>query len=158
MRISLSNGARGFTLIELMIAAAIVCILAAVAYPSFTSHVQRSRRSDAMAALTTVMQTQERYRSNHSTYASALGDEGLGFNAATLAKYYDVSLNPIGTTPSFASGYVAAAQAKPDGPQARDTKCFTMSVKLEGAVFSYLSADAAGNDTTTDSNARCWSR
>lgn len=158
MRLSSSPPAQGFTLIELMIAVTIAGILAAIAYPSFASFMQRSRRADAMAVLTTITQTQERYRSNHATYASSLGDDGLKINTASLAKYYDFSLSPVGATPSYTSGYVAVAQAKSDGPQARDTKCYTMSAKLEDAVFAYLSADAAGNDTTTDSGARCWSR
>lgn len=41
----------GFTLIELMIAVVIAGILAAVAYPSFVSYVQKARRADAKAAL-----------------------------------------------------------------------------------------------------------
>lgn len=41
----------GFTLIELMIVVAIVGILSAVAYPSYTEYVRRGHRADARAGL-----------------------------------------------------------------------------------------------------------
>jgi prepilin-type N-terminal cleavage/methylation domain-containing protein len=41
------NRQRGFTLIELMIVVAIVTILAAVGYPSYTDYIMRSHRQAA---------------------------------------------------------------------------------------------------------------
>ena len=148
---------RGFTLIELMIAVVIAGILAAVAYPSFTSFLQRSRRSDAMAALTTIVQAQERYRSNHSTYAPDMST--LSPNVAdpsTISKYYTISFADLGDTPSFSTGYIITASAS--GPQVKDTYCAKLSIKLQGALFSYLSAKADNTDTSSDANARCWMR
>ncbi len=42
---------RGFTLIELVIAMAIVGILAAIAYPAYTSQMQKNRRAECESAL-----------------------------------------------------------------------------------------------------------
>lgn len=142
---------RGFTLIELMVAVAIVGILAAVAYPSYTSFIQRSRRADAAAVITMVVQAQERYRSNRNAYASELSDLGLtSANLAKIAKNYSVSLSGAG-----ASGYQVTATVKRDGSQANDTACWTLGVKLEGANLSYLAADESA---TKDQSAICWPR
>jgi prepilin-type N-terminal cleavage/methylation domain-containing protein len=45
----LRAGQRGVTLLELMIVAAVVAILAAIAYPSYQDQVRRSRRAKAQA-------------------------------------------------------------------------------------------------------------
>lgn len=149
---------RGFTLLELMIAVVVVGILAAVAYPSMTSFIARGRRADAIAALTSVVQAQERYRSNRTTYASTLDSDGLDMQAqlAAVAKYYEVTLDGLGESRSFTAGYVASAAPKRGSPQANDTGCQILRVRLEGAMFKYQSADADGNDTTSSQN--CWNR
>lgn len=63
---------RGFTLIELIIAIAIVGILAGIAFPFYQEYVLKARRSEAMVALTAAANAFERYRAgNNFTYAGA---------------------------------------------------------------------------------------
>ncbi len=58
----------GFSLIELMIAVAIVGILSAIAYPSYVSYIEKGRRSECRAGLLKTMQQQERYFTQRNTY------------------------------------------------------------------------------------------
>lgn len=60
--------AKGFTLIELMIVVAIVAILSAVAFPSYTAYIVRGKRAECRAAISQVMQQQERYYTQQNTY------------------------------------------------------------------------------------------
>ena len=60
----------GFTLIELMIAIAIVGILASLAYPSYVQHVQRGHRVEARTALLEAQQFMERFYAANSRYTT----------------------------------------------------------------------------------------
>lgn len=58
----------GITLLELMVVVAVVAILAAVAYPSFTDGLRKSRRAEAIKGLLTMQLKQEEYRISHTEY------------------------------------------------------------------------------------------
>ena len=60
----------GFTLIELMIAVAIIGILASIAYPAYLDYIREARRADAQASLLELQINQERYRSYNASYAT----------------------------------------------------------------------------------------
>jgi type IV pilus assembly protein PilE len=58
----------GFSLIELLIALAIMGILAVLAVPSYTKYMVKSRQVDAKTQLTAVRQAQEIYRLQYGVY------------------------------------------------------------------------------------------
>ena len=68
----------GFTLIDLIVAVAIVGLLVAIALPSYTAFVQKARRSDATSALVQLAIAQEKHRSNNPQYTA-------DFNALNLS-------------------------------------------------------------------------
>lgn len=68
----------GFTLIELMVAVAVVAILAGIAYPSYIDHVRKAKRAEGKVALMQLLQQQERFysqRGNYIAFSSASTDE-----------------------------------------------------------------------------------
>jgi type IV pilus assembly protein PilE len=67
----------GFTLIELMIAAAIVGILAAIAFPSYSRYVVRSNRAAAQSAMMDIANRQQQYLLANRAYAATAAE--LGF-------------------------------------------------------------------------------
>ncbi|MBX9870187.1 MAG: prepilin-type N-terminal cleavage/methylation domain-containing protein [Burkholderiaceae bacterium] len=75
----------GFTLIELMIVAAIVAIIAAIAVPSYVQQVARSRRADAQAVLLESAQWLERFYTQNNNYdaAATFPAAGLSFSPRT---------------------------------------------------------------------------
>jgi len=62
---------RGFTLIELMIAVAIVAILAAIALPSYTDYVTRGRIGEAISGLSEARARMEQFFLDNRSYAGA---------------------------------------------------------------------------------------
>jgi type IV pilus assembly protein PilE len=127
---------RGFTLIELMIAVAIVAILAAVAFPQYLNSVRKARRSEAVSALSSVQQAQERWRANNTLYTGSLTDLNPSMPATgaitSPGGYYALAIESAGAT-----GYVLAATAVSNKSQAADTQCTTMRVQLLNGNIGY---------------------
>lgn len=67
-RASAGPGARGFALIELVVAMAIVALLAAVALPAYQGSVLKARRAEARAAILDLLQQQERVMTQTGSY------------------------------------------------------------------------------------------
>ena len=73
---------RGFTLIELMIAVAIVGILAAVVYPSYTAYVRRGKIAAALGELSAVRVRLEQYYQDNRNYGSTATGCGVPMPAS----------------------------------------------------------------------------
>nr|WP_019449177.1 type IV pilin protein [Cupriavidus sp. BIS7] len=118
----------GFTLIELMITVAIVAILAAIAYPSYTQYVIRSNRSAAQSFILGVANQQEQYNLDARQYATSMTILGASAPAA-VSQHYNVTLtaNNAATPPTY------TVTATPFGTQlAGDTQCQNLTVDQTG--------------------------
>lgn len=78
---------RGFTLVELMVAVAIIGILAAIALPSYNQYMVRSNRAAAQTYLMELSQAQAQFMADTRSYAAATDDLGLRPPASVAAKY-----------------------------------------------------------------------
>lgn len=87
---------KGFTLLELMIVVAIVGILAAVAVPSYTEHVTKSNRTEAMELLTEIMSAQQRYATKNRTYTVTSTDLGYPVTVTTRSGFYNITFAACG--------------------------------------------------------------
>ena len=101
--------AGGFTLIELMVAVAVVAILAAVSYPSYADHVLRARLVDATNSLSATRARMEMFYQDNRTYVGGpcqtSQTAGL-FTVVCLAKPDATTYTITATGSGTATGFV----------------------------------------------------
>jgi type IV pilus assembly protein PilE len=78
--------ARGFTLIELVIAIAVIALLTVVAYPSYRQHLIRASREAAKSELVDFAALQEKIYLNSDAYASSVTGAYTGNAAGGLGR------------------------------------------------------------------------
>lgn len=99
-RKTVSAPQRGFTLIELMIAVAVVGILAGIAYPSYVDHVRRGKIAAALGELSAARVRLEQYYQDHRDYGSTAGGCGVAMPSSPGFEF-TCAWGPAGTSQSF---------------------------------------------------------
>jgi len=96
------TGARGFTLMELVVTMTIIAILAAIAIPSYSQYITRSKMRVAQTALMEAAVRQQSYLLDRRVYATTAN---LGYQIpGEITKDYkpiEVSGTPEGNPPTF---------------------------------------------------------
>ncbi len=133
---------RGFTLIELMIAVAIIAILAAIAIPSYSEYVRRGRITEAISALSGMRVKMEQYFQDNRTYVGACPLAG------SVANRPADTLNFVYTCPVLS------------GVPPLYTVTATGQNSLAGYVYSIdqdnVRSTVMAAPSTWPSNAACW--
>jgi type IV pilus assembly protein PilE len=143
---------RGFTLIELMIAVAIVSILTAVAIPAYSSYVQKARRTDAKNAILDFAARQERYYSVNNQYATTAAN--LGYGGA-----FPVSVQTSGSTAYYTLNEAVVAGTATTGPTYTVTVApIAGQAQATDACGSYVLTNLGVQSNTGNSlaTAKCW--
>jgi len=141
---------KGITLLELMIVVAIIAMIAAFGYPSYTQYIVNTKRTAATSTLLQIADRQQQFFMDNKSYANDLTN--LGFAANPLWVSDDGMPVPAGDADAvyiFAVVNVAPttyiAIAAPLGQQLkRDKDCGTLTLNQAGA----RQASAGGGD--------CW--
>ena len=145
---------RGFTLVEIMVVLAIVMTIAAIAMPSYTENINRSKRAEAKAQLLEAAQYMQRFYSQNDSYAQNRAGKAVAIpdalarvprSAASGSQNYTIGFaTPAPTVATF----TLQAAPRAGGSMASD-KCGTFTLTQAGQRG--LAGNAAG--TTADS---CW--
>jgi type IV pilus assembly protein PilE len=149
--------AKGFTLIELVVAMVVAAILVAIAIPSYTTYVLKAHRTEAKAALLDLASLEERYFTTANIYSTLPSDLGYGTQTWPVtvgSGYYAVqtptvvlAVAPTATTTGTPATFTLTAVAI--GNQTKDTACYTFKVTSAG-VRQALTQGGVDNSAT------CW--
>lgn len=120
----MKSGQTAYSLIELLLALAILGILLAVSYPSYQRHVLRSYRAEAMADLLLLANSLEQYRADNGSYSDNFTELGCLTLSESGRYEFTISLSEAG------QAFVVTADAL--GVQRADTECGQFSLNQFG--------------------------
>ncbi len=93
---------RGFTLIELMVAVAILSILMAIAVPSYQEYVRRANKSAAQQFMLDVANREAQYLLDARSYSNSLATLGLNPPPDRVDDFYTITITtPAGNPPTY---------------------------------------------------------
>jgi type IV pilus assembly protein PilE len=122
----------GFSLLELLVTVAVISILATIAVTSYSSQVQKSRRTEAKSALLDLAGREERLFSTTNSYSSDEAFLGYATAAGTPMTNMPFGNGYYQLTAVAPTASTYTLTANPVGQQAGDTACGSFSVNQLG--------------------------
>jgi prepilin-type N-terminal cleavage/methylation domain-containing protein len=115
-----SRRRQGFSLMELMTVVAIVGILSAVAIPTFSDYIYKSRTAEATEFLGVIRLREESYRAEFGVYCATLAGSASPNDYSALSQHGNLLPNPESTRrearPFPGSAAWTQLGARPSGP------------------------------------------
>jgi type IV pilus assembly protein PilE len=136
-----------------MVVVVVAAVLLAVAIPTYTSQIRKSRRTDAKTALLDLAGREERYFATNNVYttaAASLGYAGFGSGYSIGSGYYYLGTPTItAATSTTPATFTLTALPVTAAGQDKDTTCAEFMVYSSGQQF-------AQNSSGTDTSTTCW--
>jgi prepilin-type N-terminal cleavage/methylation domain-containing protein len=148
---------KGFTLVELMIAVAIIGILASVAIPSFRNYTWKSKRSEAYVNLGALASTQKAYLAAHDVFVGVAPAEPGNTQGTTPGEGaresapLDAAFAAVGWAAEGNVYFDYDTNSQALGIGCACPRCFTATAYGDidgdnsGSAVMYVHPDAAGN-------------
>lgn len=137
---------RGFSLIELVIAVAVVGVLMAIAVPTYNEQMIKTRRAEGQALLAEVAARLERCYTRFSSYTNAACTGVVA--GSSEAGWYTVAPTSGGGATSTVAAQSYTLTVVPQRAQAvKDTKCANLTLTHTGVK---------GQSGTPPSGYNCW--
>ena len=121
----------GFTLIDLIIALAIIAILLRIAFPSYQAYLIRGSRQSAQGELVALANAQEKIFLNSNAYTSSV-----------TGAYTGQSSGGLGVT----------AATSPSGSGKSKDERYTISASVSGSTFTLTATPKTGTPQAGDGN------
>lgn len=129
----------GLTLVEVIVTVAIIGIVAAVAWPTYSDLQQRNRRVEGRTAVLLAQAYMEKCFTRYRDYSNSNCDLPTALTASA-ALNYNIG---FATSSRTANAYTLEAKIKSGGLQESDTDCATISISNTG-------------DKSGSTNTFCW--